>query len=112
MGGAIALAGAIGRARSECTPPVCYSILVDAGDEFQGQATSTIARGRRVSEFFNTLEFDVAAMGNHDLDWGTDTLRIRMAEEHYPVLSATFDERMDAPSIGCGPRRSFVAGRS
>ena len=76
-GGAVALAGAIGRARSECTPPACYSILVDAGDEFQGQATSTIARGKPVSEIFNALRFDVAAMGNHDLDWGADTLRIR-----------------------------------
>src|SRR5947207_11789060 len=40
-GGAVALAGVIGRARGECAPPACYSILVDAGDEFQGQATST-----------------------------------------------------------------------
>jgi 2',3'-cyclic-nucleotide 2'-phosphodiesterase (5'-nucleotidase family) len=87
-GGAVALAGAIARARSECTPPACYSILLDAGDEFQGQAVSTIARGEPVSEIFNTIGYDAAALGNHDLDWGRDTLRIRMAQEHYPVLSA------------------------
>jgi 2',3'-cyclic-nucleotide 2'-phosphodiesterase (5'-nucleotidase family) len=89
-GGAEALAGAIRRARNECTPPACYSILVDAGDEFQGQAPSTIARGKPVSEIFNTIGYDVAAMGNHDLDWGADTLRLRMAEEQYPVLSANY----------------------
>jgi 5'-nucleotidase len=87
-GGAVALAGAIRRARDECAPPACYSILVDAGDEFQGQAPSTIARGKPVSEIFNALGYDAAAMGNHDLDWSSDTLRLRMAEQHYPVLSA------------------------
>jgi 2',3'-cyclic-nucleotide 2'-phosphodiesterase (5'-nucleotidase family) len=94
MGGAVALAGAISRARSECRPPRCYAVLVDAGDEFQGQAASTIARGKPVSEIFNALGYDVAAMGNHDLDWGADTLRLRMAEEHYPVLSANY-RRLD-----------------
>ena len=47
-GGAVALARAIKIARAECSPPACYSILVDAGDEFQGQAPSTIARGKPV----------------------------------------------------------------
>jgi len=97
MGGAVALAGAISRARSECTPPRCYAVLVDAGDEFQGQAASTIARGKPVSEIFNALGYDVAAMGNHDLDWGADTLRLRMAEERYPVLSANY-RRLDGRS--------------
>ena len=87
-GGAVALAGVIARARAECVAPACYSILVDAGDEFQGQAASTLARGEPVSEIFNHIGFDAAALGNHDLDWGRDVLRARMAQEHYPVLSA------------------------
>jgi 2',3'-cyclic-nucleotide 2'-phosphodiesterase (5'-nucleotidase family) len=87
-GGAAAMAGAIRQARDQCTPPACYSILVDAGDEFQGQAASTLARGKPVSEIFNKIAYDVAALGNHDLDWGRDTTRLRMGEEHYPVLSA------------------------
>jgi 5'-nucleotidase len=114
-GGAVALAGAIRRARSECTPPGCYSILVDAGDEFQGQAASTIARGKPVSEIYNTLKFDVAAMGNHDLDWGQDTLRMRMAEQHYPVLSANFRRADGRPVDWIKPtaiirRGPFVVG--
>ena len=27
-------------------------------------------------------------MGNHELDWGIDTLRARMAEAKYPWLAA------------------------
>jgi len=87
-GGAVAMASAIKRARDECAPPACYSILLDAGDEFQGQAISTLARGKPVSEIFNAIGYDAAALGNHDLDWGPDTLRLRMGEERYPVLSA------------------------
>ena len=32
-----------------------------------------LARGKPISEIFNALRFDVAAMGNHDLDWGADS---------------------------------------
>jgi 2',3'-cyclic-nucleotide 2'-phosphodiesterase (5'-nucleotidase family) len=87
-GGAAALAAAIRQARSECVAPTCVSILLDAGDEFQGQAASTLEHGRPVSAIFNAIGFDVAALGNHDLDWGRDVFRQRRAEQHYAVLSA------------------------
>jgi 2',3'-cyclic-nucleotide 2'-phosphodiesterase (5'-nucleotidase family) len=87
-GGAAALAGAIARARSECVAPACVSMLLDAGDDFQGQAASTLEHGRPVSAIFNAIGFDVAALGNHDLDWGRDVFRQRRAEQHYAVLSA------------------------
>lgn len=98
-GGGAALAGAIAHARAECVAPACYSILVDAGDEFQGQAASTLARGQPVSEIFNHIGYDAAALGNHDLDWGRGVLRARMAQEHYPVLSANI-RTSDGKSIG------------
>ncbi len=87
-GGAVALAGVIAQARAECVAPACYSILLDAGDEYQGQAVSTLAHGRPVSAIFNRLGYDVAALGNHDLDWGRAVFQERRAEQHYPVLSA------------------------
>lgn len=114
-GGAAALAGAIANARAECVAPSCYSILVDAGDEFQGQAASTLARGEPVSEIFNRIGYDAAALGNHDLDWGRDVLRARMAQEHYPVLSANIRTSDGRPVDWIAPdtiirRGSFVVG--
>jgi 2',3'-cyclic-nucleotide 2'-phosphodiesterase (5'-nucleotidase family) len=102
-GGAAALGGAIRRARAECAAPRCYSVLVDAGDEFQGQASSTLARGWPVSEIFNYLGYDAAALGNHDLDWGQDTLRLRMAQEHYSVLSANLRTIDGRPAAWIAP---------
>src|SRR5262245_47473278 len=45
-GGAAALAGAIAKARRECAPPTCESIVLDGGDMFQGTPASNLAFGR------------------------------------------------------------------
>jgi 2',3'-cyclic-nucleotide 2'-phosphodiesterase/3'-nucleotidase/5'-nucleotidase len=87
-GGAAALATAIARARAECSPPVCVSLVVDAGDMMQGPALASLAYGRPVIEVMNAIGYDVAAVGNHEFDWGPDTLRARMREARFPILSA------------------------
>lgn len=100
-GGAAALAAMIERAESECVAPDCQYILVDGGDEFQGTLASNLAFGRPVSEIFNKLHYTAAALGNHEFDWGTDTLRARMRGEHYDVLASNvrFTDGRDVPWI-------------
>src|SRR5579864_2729671 len=39
-GGADAMAAAIARASADCAPPNCWTLLVDAGDLFQGSEAS------------------------------------------------------------------------
>lgn len=100
-GGAAALAGTIERAESECVAPECQWILVDGGDEFQGTLASNLAYGRPISAIYNRLGYAAAALGNHEFDWGTDTLRARMHDEHYDVLAANvrFSDGRDVPWI-------------
>ncbi len=100
-GGAAALAATIERAESECAPPDCQYILVDGGDEFQGTLASNLAFGRPISAIFNKLHYTAAALGNHEFDWGTDTLRARMRDEHYDVLASNvrFTDGRDVPWI-------------
>jgi 2',3'-cyclic-nucleotide 2'-phosphodiesterase (5'-nucleotidase family) len=86
-GGGSALAAAIDRARTECRPG-CETILLDGGDEFQGTPMSNLSFGRRVVELFNLLDYAGAAVGNHEFDWGTDTLRARMGEARYRMMAA------------------------
>jgi 2',3'-cyclic-nucleotide 2'-phosphodiesterase (5'-nucleotidase family) len=86
-GGGSALASAIEKARTECKPG-CETLLLDGGDEFQGTPISNLSFGRRVVELFNLLGYDAAALGNHEFDWGTDTLRARMREAHYRIMGA------------------------
>ena len=87
-GGASTLAAEIERARAECRLPACTSLLLDGGDEFQGTPASNLGFGRPVVALFNRLGRHAAALGNHEFDWGQDTLRARMREASYPILGA------------------------
>jgi len=100
-GGAAALATEITRARAECVAPSCVSLLLDGGDEFQGTPVSNLAYGRPVVEVFNRLGRVASALGNHDLDWGQDTLRARMRDARYAILGANVvdDAGNDVPWI-------------
>ena len=100
-GGAAALAATIEGAESECAAPDCQWILLDGGDEFQGTLASNLAFGHPVSRIFNQLHYTAAALGNHEFDWGQDTLRARMHEEHYDVLAANvrYEDGRDVPWI-------------
>ncbi len=92
VGGAEAMAASIERAERECSSP-CVTLLVDAGDMFQGTAESNLAHGRPVVELYNALGYAAAAVGNHEFDWGLDTLRKRMSEARFSVLGANVQYR-------------------
>ncbi|PYP77919.1 MAG: hypothetical protein DMD35_13105, partial [Gemmatimonadetes bacterium] len=100
-GGAAYLAAAIRRARAECVAPECVSLLVDAGDQFQGTLASNLAFGRPVVRLFNQLGYVASALGNHEFDWGQDTMRARMRDAHYPFLGANvrYADGRDVPWI-------------
>jgi 2',3'-cyclic-nucleotide 2'-phosphodiesterase (5'-nucleotidase family) len=100
-GGAAYLATAIRRARAECVAPDCVSLLVDGGDQFQGTPASNLAFGRPVVRVFNHLGYVAAALGNHEFDWGQDTLRARMRGVRYPFLGANvrYADGRDVPWV-------------
>ncbi|HKW40185.1 MAG TPA: 5'-nucleotidase C-terminal domain-containing protein, partial [Gemmatimonadales bacterium] len=70
----------------------CTSIRLDAGDEMQGTPVSNFNFGRPAIAALNALDIDAAAIGNHEFDWGVDTLRARMAEAHYRLLAANITD--------------------
>jgi 2',3'-cyclic-nucleotide 2'-phosphodiesterase (5'-nucleotidase family) len=86
-GGAAYVAAAIDRAREECAPR-CETLLLDAGDMFQGTPASNLAYGRPVVEYYNRMGYAAAALGNHEFDWGTDSLRARMRQAKFGILGA------------------------
>jgi 5'-nucleotidase len=92
IGGAEAMAASIQRAERECRTP-CVTLLVDAGDMFQGTAASNLQHGRPVVELYNTLGYAAAAVGNHEFDWGLDTLRRRMSDARFSILGANVQYR-------------------
>ena len=94
FGGAGALVAAIRRAQSECAPPECWSVVVDGGDEFQGTPASNLAFGRTVVTLFDSLGVTAAALGNHEFDYGQDTLRARIRQASYAILSANLRDTL------------------
>lgn len=86
-GGAAHVAQAIRSAQQECGDR-CVTVLIDGGDMFQGTAASNLAFGRPVVQFHNALGFAAGALGNHEFDWGQDSLRARIRELRHAVLGA------------------------
>ena len=100
-GGAAYLATAIRRAAAACVAPACEWVLLDGGDEFQGTPASNLAFGRPVVAVFNSLGLSAGALGNHEFDWGQDTLRARMRDARYAILGANvrYADGHDVPWI-------------
>ncbi len=99
-GGAAFVAAVIDSARQECSPS-CETLLLDGGDMFQGTPASNLAFGRPVVTLYNLLGYAAAALGNHEFDWGTDTLRARMRDARYAILGANvrYSDGRDVPWI-------------
>src|SRR5438105_6984035 len=86
-GGAAYVAAAIDRAQSECEPR-CEILLLDAGDMFQGTPASNLSFGRPVVDYYNRMGYAAAALGNHEFDWGVDSLRARMRQAKFGIFGA------------------------
>lgn len=99
-GGAAELTTVIRDAQRECAP-ACVPILLHGGDLFQGTPASNFAFGRPVAEMLNALGMTAGALGNHEFDWGQDTLRALMNAVRAPFLGAnvTYADGSDVPWI-------------
>lgn len=88
VGGAVALSAAIRRAQQQCVSPACEHVVIDAGDMFTGSPASDWNGGRPTVEVINRLDVAAGALGNHEFDFGQDTLRMRLRELRHTVLGA------------------------
>lgn len=89
VGGAAALKAALDSAALACR---CAVLRLDGGDEMQGTLASNLVFGRSTIEVLNRFGLDAAVVGNHELDWGVDTLKARMRESRWKwVASNVFD---------------------
>ncbi len=86
-GGAAHVARAVDNSRRECGRQ-CEVLLVDGGDMWQGTAASGLMYGSPVVEYYNKMGYAAAALGNHEFDWGVDTLRRRMRQARFGILGA------------------------
>ncbi|MCX5834559.1 MAG: bifunctional UDP-sugar hydrolase/5'-nucleotidase [Deltaproteobacteria bacterium] len=90
VGGAAYLAKMISVERTENPGG---TLLLSAGDMFQGTPISNLFRGKPVIELMNDMKFDAMTVGNHEFDWGLDVLKELSEAARFPFLSANIDDR-------------------
>ena len=64
------------------------SILIDAGDIYQGTDASLRTSGAMMIDLFNYLKYDAWIIGNHEFDWGIEIFANALAKSEMPVLAA------------------------
>lgn len=69
------------------------TLLLDAGDIYQGTALSNLTEGRASIAYMNEAGFDAGAVGNHEFDFGLAVLAERIAQARFPLLCANVIER-------------------
>jgi 5'-nucleotidase/UDP-sugar diphosphatase len=72
------------------------TLLVDAGDAWQGTFISNANKGEAVTKAMNLMHYDALAVGNHDFDWGQDVLAQRAQDATFPFLAANVIETKTA----------------
>lgn len=63
-------------------------LLLDGGDIIHGSPEDYYSRGKAIISCMNDLGYDAAATGNHEYDFGLDTLKAVMATANFPFLAA------------------------
>lgn len=86
-GGFAQIATMVREAEAECAP-LCATLVLSGGDLFTGTPPSDLTKGALVVPVLNAIGFAAHALGNHEFDYGQDTLRARMRQLTAPVLGA------------------------
>ena len=116
VGGAAAVAGMMDRMALDCA---CTTVRLDAGDVMQGSPASNLSFGKATVEAFNAMGYAASAVGNHEFDWGVDTLAARVRDARFAWLSANIREKNSGRTpvwterwrmVSAGPLRIAVVG--
>ncbi|CAI2172712.1 10956_t:CDS:2 [Funneliformis geosporum] len=81
----------IDRLRSESK----NSLLLDAGDQFQGTMFFTYYGGEVNSKVLNLLGYNVTAIGNHEFDKGPDVLAAHHSRLTMPIVCANINTTLN-----------------
>ena len=69
------------------------TLLVDAGDVFQGTPYFNYYRGEVEYKSMSLIGYDVVTLGNHDFDNGVDALAAAMKFANFDFVSSNYDVR-------------------
>lgn len=71
------------------------TLVLSAGDMFQGSADSNLLYGKTVVEVMNQIGFTAMTLGNHEFDWGIGTLQLRARQAKFPFVAVNVINHAD-----------------
>jgi 5'-nucleotidase len=66
-------------------------LLFDAGDFSQGTPYFNFYHGRIEVDAMNRMGYDAITLGNHEFDYGVDTLAVVLKDAQFDVVCANYD---------------------
>ncbi len=93
-GGISNMLGYINKYRNE------NSLVLNAGDDYQGTPISTLTRGFSQIELLNLFNLDAFVLGNHEFDYGQFTLDSALLNAEFDVLSANVFLKSHGKTMG------------
>lgn len=64
------------------------TLVLDAGDAFQGLPISNTSKGEEMAKAMNAAGYDAMAVGNHEFDFGLEQIQVYKEKLTFPLLSA------------------------
>lgn len=92
LGGGGSAATLIRQIRSRANPKRA-SLLLDAGDFFQGRPVGTVTKGKAVIEYMNAIGYDAMTVGNHEFDIMDTELMETLEMANFPILSCNIMDK-------------------
>ena len=76
-----------------------HTLILDGGDALGNTPLANFDQGRLVAEVMQVAGYTAVVPGNHEFDYGLDTLRLRIQEMGCPMLAANLklDEGLENP---------------
>lgn len=68
-----------------------HVLLLDAGDFVQGTPYYNLFKGRAEVAGLNLFGYDAVTLGNHEFDYGLDTLQVVLQDLTCPVICCNYD---------------------
>jgi len=66
-------------------------LLLDAGDFVQGTPYFNLFKGRVEAGAMNLMKYDAATIGNHEFDYGLDTMKMIFKRLDFPIVNCNYD---------------------
>lgn len=83
------------------------TLLVDAGDVFQGTPYFNLWKGKLDYKLMSQVGYDCVTLGNHDFDNGVDGLVAAMSEATFPFVNCNY-EFSGAPALAAKVRPYWI----